>query len=77
MKLKTKLIIAFMAMMILPTVFLIVARRVFEPREIGELQQMFLIIVFFTAALLVYWVYRTVSVPLRSEEHTSELQSPS
>ena len=32
MKLKTKLIIAFMAMMILPTVFLIIGRRVFEPR---------------------------------------------
>lgn len=72
MKLKTKLIIAFMAMMILPTVFLIVARRVFEPREIGELQQMFLIIVFFTAALLVYWVYRTVSVPLAKLQEAAQ-----
>ena len=44
MKLKTKLIIAFMAMMILPVIFLIVARRMFEPREIGEIQQMFLVL---------------------------------
>ena len=72
MKLKTKLIIAFMAMMTLPTVFLIIARRVFEPREIGELQQMFMIIVFFTAALLVYWVYRTVSVPLAKLQEAAQ-----
>lgn len=72
MKLKTKLIIAFMAMMILPMVFLIVARRMFEPREIGEVQQMFLIIVFFTAALLVYWVYRTVSVPLAKLQEAAQ-----
>lgn len=72
MKLKTKLIIAFMAMMILPMVFLIVARRVFEPREIGEIQQMFLVIVFFTAAFLVYWVYRTVSVPLAKLQEAAQ-----
>ena len=72
MKLKTKLIIAFMAIMILPTVFLIIGRRVFEPREVGELQQMFLIIVFFTAAILVYWVYRTVSVPLAKLQEAAQ-----
>ena len=64
MKLKTKLIIAFMVMLILPTGFLMFARHIFEPKEVGEFQQMFLLIIFFTAALLVYWVYRTVSVPL-------------
>ena len=72
MKLKTKLIIAFMAMMILPTVFLIVARRMFEPREIGEIQQMFMVIVFFTAAFLVYWIYRTVSVPLAKLQEAAQ-----
>lgn len=72
MKLKTKLIIAFMAMMILPTVFLIVARHMFEPKEIGEIQQMFLVIVFFTAAILVYWIYRTVSVPLAKLQEAAQ-----
>lgn len=64
MKLKTKLIIAFMAMMILPTGFILLARHMYTPKEIGEIQQMFLGIVFVTAALLIYWIYRTVSAPL-------------
>ena len=36
----------------------------FEPREMGEILQMFLLMVFMTALLLVYWIYRTVSSPL-------------
>ena len=30
----------------------------------GEFQQLYLLIVFMTAAILIYWIYRTVSVPL-------------
>ncbi len=64
MKLKTKLVIAFMAVMILPTMFTTVALHTFVRQEVGEYQQLYLLIVFFTAALLIYWIYRTVSVPL-------------
>ena len=64
MKLKTKLIIAFMTVMILPTIFTTVAMYTFAPRKVNEIQQVYLLIVFLTAALLIYWIYRTVSVPL-------------
>lgn len=64
MKLKTKLIIAFMTVMILPTIFTMLAMYAFVPKAVGEIQQLYLIIVFLTAALLIYWIYRTVSVPL-------------
>ena len=64
MKLKTKLVIAFMTLMILSTLFTTVAVHTFAPREIGEYQQLYLLVVFMTAALLIYWIYRTVSVPL-------------
>lgn len=64
MKLKTKLILAFMIVMILPTVFTSVAIFTFAPEKGGDIQQLYLVVVFFTAALLVYWIYRTVSVPL-------------
>ena len=64
MKLKTKLIIAFMTVMIVPTIFTTVAMYTFAPRKVNEIQQVYLLIVFLTAALLMYWIYRTVSVPL-------------
>ena len=67
MKLKTKLIIAFMTVMILPTIFAMMAMFYFAPKTTGgvaEIQQLYLIIVFFTASLLILWIYRTVSVPL-------------
>ena len=64
MKLKTKLVVAFMAVMILPTIFTMVAMYAIAPRKVGEIQQLYLLIVFMTAALLVYWIYRTVSIPL-------------
>ena len=64
MKLKTKLIIAFMTVMILPTIFTTVAMYTFSSRKVNEIQQIYLLIVFLTAALLIYWIYRTVSVPL-------------
>ncbi len=64
MKLRTKLVIVFMAVMILPTIFTTVAMHTFAPQKVSEIQQMYLIVVFITTALLVYWLYRTVSVPL-------------
>ncbi len=64
MKLKTKLILAFMIVMILPTLFIAIAMSAFAPNPGGDIMQMYLIVVFFTAALLIYWIYRTVSVPL-------------
>lgn len=64
MKLKTKLIIAFMIVMILPTIFTTVAVHAFAPEKANEYQQFYLLIVFCTASLLIYWIYRTVSVPL-------------
>lgn len=64
MKLRTKLIIAFMIMMTFPTVLITVAVAVMGKPQIVELQQMFLLIIFVTSGLLIYWIYRTVSVPL-------------
>lgn len=64
MKLKTKLIVAFMSVMILPMIFLIVVMHTFAPRAVGELQQLYMIVVFITTTMLIYWIYRSVSVPL-------------
>ena len=64
MKLRTKLIVAFMAVMILPMIFLNVVMHTFAPRAVGELQQLYMIVVFITTTLLIYWIYRSVSVPL-------------
>ena len=64
MKLRTKLIVAFMSVMILPMIFLNVVLHTFASREVGELQQLYMIVVFITTTLLIYWIYRSVSVPL-------------
>ena len=64
MKLRTKLVIVFMAVMILPMIFMTVAMHTFVPGKADELQQLYLAVVFFTAGLLIYWIYRSVSVPL-------------
>ena len=64
MKLRTKLIIVFMAVMILPMTFTTVAMHTFVPGKADEIQQLYLAVVFLTAALLIYWIYRSVSVPL-------------
>lgn len=64
MRLKTKLVIAFMTVMILPTIFTTVALYTFASSEVDEFRQLYLLIVFLTAALLIYWIYRTVSLPL-------------
>lgn len=64
MKLKTKLIIAFMIVMIFPIALTTAAIAIMRKPEIVELQQVFLLVVFMTSVLLMYWIYRTVSVPL-------------
>ena len=53
-----------MIVMILPTLFTTVAMTAFAPRAVSEIQELYLLIVFFTAAALIFWIYRTVSVPL-------------
>ena len=64
MKLRTKLVIVFMAVMILPMIFTTVAMHTFGPGRADEIQQLYMAVVFLTAALLIYWIYRSVSVPL-------------
>lgn len=59
MKLRTKLIVAFMSVMILPMIFLNVVMHTFASREVGELQQLYMIVVFITTTLLIYWIYRS------------------
>ena len=53
MKLRTKLIVAFMSVMILPMIFLNVVMHTFASREVGELQQLYMIVVFITTTLLI------------------------
>ena len=64
MKLRTKLLIVFISVMILPTIFTFVAMHTFAPERVNEIQQMYLMVVFLTTGLLIYWIYRGISVPL-------------
>ena len=64
MKLKTKLIIAFMVVMLFPTILSTFAMSLFAPQKVSDIQQQYFLVVFVTAALLIWWIYRTVSVPL-------------
>ena len=51
MKLRTKLIVAFMSVMILPMIFLNGVMHTFASREVGELQQRYMIVVFITTTV--------------------------
>ena len=64
MKLKTRLFITFMISMIFPTVFTIVTLRSIELDRLGEVQGTFLMNIFCTAAILIFWIYRAISIPL-------------
>ncbi len=64
MKLRTKLIIAFVIVMIFPTLIVMVGMRVFTPNRAWDIQSIYLMVVCVTAAILIYWIYRTISVPL-------------
>ena len=57
MKLKTKLVIVFMVVMVFPMLFTGVMTRAFVPEKATEIQQMYLIVVSITAALLIIWIY--------------------
>ena len=64
MKLKTRLFITYLTAMILPTVVTVVSMHFMEPKHVWELQQMFLLVIFITASLLIIWIYRAISIPL-------------
>ena len=64
MKLRTKLVIVFLAVMILPMIFMTVAVNTIGTGEANEIQQLYMILVCITTGLLIYWIYRSVSVPL-------------
>lgn len=64
MKLRTKLIIVFMAVMILPMIFMTIAIHTLGTSGANEIQQIYIMLVFMTTTLLIYWIYRSVSVPL-------------
>ena len=64
MKLRTKLIIAFVVVMIFPATFALIAMHAFAPGRGAEIQQLYLIAVVITTAFLILWIYRSVSVPL-------------
>ena len=64
MKLRTKLVIVFLTVMILPVIFMTIAVYAIGPGEAGEVLQLYMLLVFITTALLTYWIYRSVSVPL-------------
>ena len=64
MTLRTKLIIAFVVVMIFPVTFALIAMHAFVPGRGAEIQQLYLIAVVLTTAFLILWIYRSVSVPL-------------
>lgn len=64
MKLRTKLVIVFLAVMILPMLIATVAMAAFVPENLGNIQQIYLVVVCVTTGLLISWIYRSVSVPL-------------
>ncbi len=64
MKLRTKLVIVYIAIMILTTISTTIAVHTFGPQKATEFQQVYLIVVFITTGLLIYWIYKTISVPL-------------
>ena len=64
MKLRTKLIISFLVVVTLTVLLTTVGMRFLAPKAMGDVQQMYMIIIFVTAALLIYWIYKTISVPI-------------
>ncbi|MDD2978938.1 MAG: HAMP domain-containing sensor histidine kinase [Hespellia sp.] len=72
MKLKTRLVIAFFTIIILPTIFTTVALHTYDPKQASEIQQTYLIIIFITAALLILWIYRAVSIPIKKMQEAAQ-----
>lgn len=72
MKLKTRLVVAFVAIITLPTIFLSATAYFLDPQQIGEFQQAYLITIFITAALLIIWIYRAVSIPIQRLQNAAK-----
>ena len=64
MKLKTKLIISFMVVVILTILLTTVGMQMLELEAMRDIQQMYVFVIVMTSALLIYWIYRTISIPL-------------
>lgn len=64
MKLRTKLIISFLVVVTLTVLLTTVGMRFLAPKAMGDVQQMYMMIIFVTAAMLIYWIYKTISVPI-------------
>ena len=61
-----------MVVMVFPMLFTGVMTRAFVPEKATEIQQMYLIVVSITAALLIIWIYRAVSVPLQKLQKAAQ-----
>ncbi|MCL2864929.1 MAG: HAMP domain-containing histidine kinase [Lachnospiraceae bacterium] len=64
MKLRTKLTIVFLTVMLMPTLYTIFSTYIFDYMPMDEVKQVYLLVVIVIAALLTYWIYKTVSAPL-------------
>lgn len=74
MKLKTKMAIAFITVMVLPDVSAMAALHFFGS-DAGGREEFYLLIVFLTTALLIFWIYRAVSAPLsKLQEATKKIK---
>lgn len=72
MKLKSRLVIAFVAVITLPTVFTTVTLYFLDPKQMAEVQQAYLLVIFVTAALLILWIYRAVSIPIQKLQKAAQ-----
>ncbi|MDD3404341.1 MAG: HAMP domain-containing sensor histidine kinase [Hespellia sp.] len=72
MKLRTRLVIAFVAVITLPTMFTTATMYFLDPQQVGEISQAYLIIIFITAALLILWIYRAVSIPIQKLQNAAK-----
>lgn len=71
MKLKTRLVIAFVTVMILPTIFIAFVFSILNMQKMEVLQQAYLLVVFTTSAFFVLWIYRAISVPIQKMEEAA------
>lgn len=64
MRLRTRLIIAFMVVMLMPTIVTNLLILLLPAATFASAQDMYLMIVSITTAVLVIWIYRAISIPL-------------
>jgi len=64
MKLKSKLVVVFVTVMLMPTIFTAIGTYVITHHVVGVIQGVYFVLVLVMAALLIYWIYKTVSIPL-------------